>query len=63
MIMVAVQRGNFVYVYDDKHRQIAGAYGELVGFTSTTFSVRRCNYVYSYFAKGAYLGADYMGGK
>ena len=52
MISVAVQRGTYVHVYDEKNRQICSQNGELVGFTSSTFSVKRGTYVYTYDEKG-----------
>ena len=48
MIAMAIQRGSYVYVYDDKNRQITYRQGKLVGFTSTSFSIQRdsCIFVY-----------------
>ena len=47
MIGTAVQRGNYVYVYDEKNRQLYSQYGELYGFTGSTVSIKRNNYVYT----------------
>lgn len=48
MIALAVQRGSYVYVYDEKNQQITYRYGKLVGFTGTSFSIQRdgCIFVY-----------------
>ncbi len=57
MIGTAVQRGNYVYVYDEKNRQICAQSGTLHGYTSTSFSVRRGNYVYTYDEKNHQISA------
>ena len=41
MISYAVQQGNMVYVYDERNVMIANKEGELQGFTSTTFVVKK----------------------
>jgi hypothetical protein len=57
-IATAIKRGSFVYVYDEKGRQIltisAGSKPEdgLTGYTSTTVSVRRGGFIYTYNDKG-----------
>lgn len=61
MIAVAIQRGKFVYVYDEKKRQIASQYGDLYGFTSSTFSVKRQKYVYTYDEKNHQVSSNYVG--
>ena len=54
----AVQRGGYVYVYDEKGRQLAmvpagsGADDGLKGYTGATVSVRRGAYVYTYDERG-----------
>jgi hypothetical protein len=55
----AIQRGSFVYVYDEKGRQIArlsagnAAKGDgLTGYTSTTVNVKRGAYIYTYNEQG-----------
>ena len=56
MISTAIEKGSFVYVYDDKNYQCAciskGSDGELMGFTLTTVSVRKGHFVYVYDEKG-----------
>lgn len=58
-----VQRGAFVYVYDEKNRQIATiATGSqpgdgLKGYTSTTVNVKRGAFIYTYNEKGQQLSA------
>jgi hypothetical protein len=62
-IATAVKRGSFVYVYDEKGRQIlsisAGNKPEvgLTGYTSTTVSVRRGGFVYTYDEKGRQISS------
>ena len=50
----AVQRGSYVYVYDEKGRQIASvpAGESLQGYTGSTVSVRRGSYIYTYDERG-----------
>ena len=55
MIGTAVQRGNLVYVYNEKGIQLSTHSGELYGFTSTTVSIKRGNLVYVYNEKGIQL--------
>lgn len=59
----AVQRGAFVYIYDEKGRQLrslpAGlSPGEgLTGYTAATVSIRRGAFIYTYDEKGHQLSA------
>lgn len=59
----AVQRGSYVYVYDEKGRQtcaIASGSGPkdgLTGYTSSTVNVRRGSYIYTYDEKGRQTSA------
>ncbi len=54
----AVQRGKFVYVYDEKGRQLcalsggSGASDGLAGYTSGTVNIRRGAFIYTYDEKG-----------
>jgi len=54
----AVQKGSFVYVYDEKGHQIAtisaGSQPRdgLKGYTSTTVNVQRGSFIYTYDEKG-----------
>lgn len=48
MIITAVQRGSFVYVYNENNNQIACQSGTLVGFTGSSFSVKRGSFIYTY---------------
>lgn len=61
MISVAVQKGKYVYVYDEKNRQISSQYGELYGFTSSTFSVKKLKYVYTYDEKAHQISCHFVG--
>jgi hypothetical protein len=54
----AVQRGTYVYVYDEKGHQLCaiatgGAPQDgLTGYTSSTVNVRRGSYIFTYDEKG-----------
>lgn len=54
----ALQRGNYVYIYDERGRQLAclsagsGPHDGLHGYTGGTVSIRRGNYVYTYDERG-----------
>ena len=61
MITTAVQRGNYVYVYDERNCQVASQYGQLQGYTGSTFSVKRDNYVYTYDERGCQISSYYSG--
>lgn len=52
MISVAIQKGNFVYVKNEKNSQTACITGELMGYTSTTVTVKRGNFAYTFDEKG-----------
>jgi hypothetical protein len=58
-IATAVQRGSFVYVYDEKGSQMfilsagGGEKDGLAGYTSTTVSIRRGSFIYIYNEKGS----------
>lgn len=51
-ISMAQQKGNYVYVYDEKNHQLYTQSGELQGYTSGTVTVKRDNYLYTYDEKG-----------
>jgi len=59
----AVQRGSFVYVYDEKGRQLTalpagnGPEDGLRGYTGATVSVRRGSFVYTYDERGRQASA------
>lgn len=59
----AVQRGSFVYVYDENNRQIAsipagsGKDDGLKGYTGSTVNVRRGSFIYTYDEKGRQKGS------
>jgi hypothetical protein len=61
-IASAVERGGFVYLYNEKGNQIgcvqggSGPKGGLMGFTGSSVSVRRGGFVYIYDAKGHQTG-------
>ena len=54
MISVAIQKGNTVYVYNEKNQIILMKSGTLVGYTSTTVSVKlgNGNTIYTYSESG-----------
>ena len=47
-IASAVQKGNNVYVYNEKNSLLFSRDGTLVGYTSTTVSIKRGNTTYTY---------------
>lgn len=59
MISVAVQRGSYVYVYNEKNSQIFSKSGELAGFTSNTVSIKRSNYIYTFDEKGMQISSHH----
>ena len=52
MISTAIQKGNFVYVKNEKNTQTACITGTLLGYTSTTVTVKRGNFAYTFDEKG-----------
>lgn len=58
----AVQRGSFIYVYDEKGHQIAmiaggpGPNDGLTSYTSSTVNVRRNAFIYTYKERGQQIG-------
>lgn len=59
----AVQRGNYVYVYDERGRQLSalpagsGPEDGLKGYTGATVSVRRGSFIYTYDERGRQVSA------
>lgn len=54
----AVQKGSFVYIYDERGRKLAtisagsGKNDGLTGYTSSTVNIRKGNFIYTYNEKG-----------
>ena len=61
MIASAVQRGSYVYVYNERGGQLCalpcGNDGSLQGYTASTVSIKRGNYIYIYDEKGSQKSA------
>lgn len=55
MIIVAIQKGNQVYVYKERNSLIFIKNGQLQGYTATTVSVKQGNSIYTYNDKGGLL--------
>ncbi|PWJ68141.1 MULTISPECIES: hypothetical protein [unclassified Fibrobacter] len=53
-ISTAIQKGNYVYVYDEKNSHKFSMPGELMGFTSSTVTIKRGNYANVYDEKGSH---------
>jgi len=57
MIITAIKRGGIVYVYAEGNRVLwtigCGPECELMGYTSTTVTIRRGNIAYVYNEKGS----------
>ena len=57
----AVQRGNFVYVYDERGRQLHvlgagnGPADGLTGYTGATVNIRRGSFIYTFDERGRQL--------
>ena len=47
-ISTAVQRGSWVYVYDEKSSLRTTISGDLHGFTGSSVSIKRGNWIYVY---------------
>ncbi len=60
MITVAVQKGEYVYVYNEKNSRLFAEKGELCGFTSATVSIKRGDYVYTYNEKRSKISSHYV---
>jgi hypothetical protein len=54
-IGLAKQQGTSIYVYDTKGNFLFNKSGELLGFTSSTVSVKTGSSVYVYDSKGNFL--------
>jgi len=58
----AVQRGSFVYVYNEKNSQIAcllagnGPNDGLKGYTGSSVNIQRGEFIYTYNEKGTQTG-------
>lgn len=52
----AVQRGQYVYVYDQNHESFVTRSGELYGYSSSTFSIKRGGLVETYDQDGELRG-------
>ena len=52
MISTAVQKGTWVYVYNEKNVQIMTKSGELHGYTATTVSIKKDGWITTYNEKG-----------
>jgi hypothetical protein len=56
-----IQRGQTVYVYDDKGRQVsqhcAGSGGSVTGYTSTTVNLKMGCQIYTFNEEGRQIGS------
>lgn len=59
----AIQRGGFVYVYDEKGRQLSalaagsGPADGLKGYTGATVNIQRGSFIYTYDERGRQLSS------
>lgn len=53
MISHAVQKGNGVFVYNEKNELIFSQIGMLCGYTSSSVSIKKASCIYVYNDKGA----------
>jgi len=60
----AVQRGQHVYVYDEKNKQLftkpagSGPNDGLQGYTGSSVNIRRGDHIYTYNEKGSQIGTQ-----
>jgi hypothetical protein len=57
-ITTAVQKGNLVYVYGEKNRQLFTKSGQLTGYTGGSVSVKQGNMIYTYDEKGRQVSVN-----
>lgn len=55
MIIVAIQKGNQVYVYKERNSLLFIKSGQLQGYTATTVSVKQGNTIYTYNDHGSLI--------
>lgn len=60
MISVAIQKGNYVYAYNEKNVQLFTRQGDLYGFTSSTVAIRRDKYIYVFNEKGVQISVRHI---
>lgn len=56
-IGMAQQKGNYVYVYDERNHQLWSQSGDLHGYTSGTVTIKRGNTLYMYDERGHQTGS------
>ena len=65
MIGSVIQKGQWVYAYDERGNQLtsvhAGSDGQLMGYTGSSFSVKKGQWVYVYNEKGNQLSSQHVG--
>ena len=52
MITTAIQKGEFVYAYDERNSTLFSRQGVLLGYTSGTVTIKRGGFVTTYNEKG-----------
>lgn len=57
----AVQKGDWIYVYDMNNSQLFAEMGTLQGYTSGSVSIKKNGWIYTYDEKHCQLSADYSG--
>lgn len=60
-IAIAVQKGRFVYVHDERNRSLFKKGGELHGYTSASVSVKSGSWIHTYDEKGRKIGSTKAG--
>jgi hypothetical protein len=55
-IALAVQKGNIVYVYDERNRQMFTHVGELHSFTGSIVTLKKGNLFYMFDERGRQTG-------
>lgn len=48
MIITAIQRGSYVHVYGEGNRMLFSEFGELMGYTSNSVSIKCNGWIHTY---------------
>lgn len=56
-IAMAQQKGNMVYVYDERNIQLWSCFGELYGYTASIVTIKKNNMLYMYDEKNIQRGS------
>lgn len=60
-ISTAIQKGDYVSVYDENNRELFSRYGKLKGYTGTTVSIKDNSSIHVYNIEGRVVSSHYTG--